>query len=126
MSKKGWALIEYGGEWEDSWENIIKIYTNKEKAEIQKEEKNKALAKDQDKIKKCWDCISITGFLEVEGIQELEALKKRMPRECDYFEVSDIEEEDGYYTILCKNDMTDNYRSDVYGYKLTEVEIEIG
>ena len=30
---KGWALIEYGGDWEDSWEKIVKIYLSKEKAE---------------------------------------------------------------------------------------------
>lgn len=124
MSKKGWALIEYGGEWEDSWEYIIAVYLKKEKAERHKEEKNEFLAEAHAAIQKCWDCMRTNNFLEVEGFDNVKSLKEKLSEECNVFESSKTYEEDGYYALVCENDLTQDFRDDVSGYKIIEVSIE--
>lgn len=121
---EGWALIEYGGEWEDSWEKILTVYLNVEKAIKRKEELIRSLENDKEQLRRCESCNNITCSFEAESMDKFEKMKERAECSCKRADIHFDEECSGYYYGYCSNDLTCLYGNDVCGYKITSVEVD--
>ena len=83
MNKKGWALVEYGGSYEDSWEHIIKIYQDKEKAEKIKKIAEEYLAKKDEKSGECAECMNQYMPYLIDDYGEFKTFKEMITKRCD-------------------------------------------
>lgn len=126
MSKKGYALMEYGGNYEDSWENIVKIYFSEEKAEKIKKIMEEQLAKKEEKYDKCVDCMSEYEPYLIENLGEFKVFKEKISKICD--RANFVWREDKEYKAQCKNKF-DILSMDMFepcGYRIAEVKVDIG
>ncbi len=120
---KGWALIEYGGDWEDSWEKIVKIYLRKEKAEqIMQITKNRNDEREE-KYGKCMRCeMDLKPYL-IENYEEFIQFKEKSLEHCPRAKFVWQLRSDGHEAV-CKNEI-DDYYYDISGYLLREVKVDI-
>lgn len=51
-----YLVIEYGGQWEESWERPVCAYRNREAAERHVREIRKAIRQEDEQRKRCADC----------------------------------------------------------------------
>ena len=93
MSSKVYAVIEYGGEYEDSWENIIGICSTSEIADELKAKVESAYSKTPTISEEEWDniCIEIDRWEEEHEIFDstIDAIKFLFP---DKYSDKDIQE----------------------------------
>jgi len=122
---KGWALIEYGGDWEDSWEKIVKIYLKKEKAEKIKKIMEEQLAKKDKRASECAECMNNHESYLIDDYEEFKIFKEMITKRCDRAKFVWRERSDDYKAV-CKNEYDDCYHLyEASGYLLQEVKIDI-
>lgn len=120
---KGWALIEYGGEWEDSWERIVKIYLKKEKAEEIKKIVEEQLAKKEAIANGCAECMNNHQPYLIEDYEEFKKFKEMITKRCDRAKLVWKSRSDDYKAI-CKNEVDEYRLYDPNGYLLREVKVD--
>ena len=119
---KGWALIEYGGDWEDSWEKTVKIYLKKEKAEQIMQIMKNETEKREEKYGKCMRCeMDLQPYL-IENYEDFIQFKEKSLEHCPRakFVWRTVNDE---HEAVCKNEIGDYYY-DTSGYLLREVKID--
>ena len=122
---KGWALIEYGGDWEDSWEKIVKIYLRKEKAEGIKKIVEEQLAKKDKRAEECSECMNNHQSFLIDNYEEFKIFKEMITKRCDRAKFVWRERGDDY-KVVCKNEYDNCYRLyEPNGYLLQGVKIDI-
>ena len=121
---KIYQIIQFGGEWEDSYEYVEKAYLSKEKAEYELSRLNEELSKAMAMKDLCSECKINYG-----GINDKKKALKIVGKtlyECNSADLK-IEnkgsESNPYYYIYCKNNP--EWCDDICGYKMNEYEVII-
>jgi len=101
---KGWALVEYGGEWEDSWEKIVKVYLKKEKAEQIIQIMKDRIDKREEEYSECMNCeMDLQPYL-IENYEEFMQFKEKSLEHCSRAKFVWRAESDGH-EARCKNEI---------------------
>ncbi len=125
MSKTGWAIVEYGGSWEDAWEHVVKVYLKKEKAEEIMNIMIEQLDKKEKRKEKCGECMSKHEPYLIESYEKFKTFKEHVPKWCDRSKFVWQKKSDGHEAV-CKNDISEDYylyKAD--GYMLKEFKVDI-
>ena len=119
---KGWALIEYGGEWEDSWEKIIKVCLKKEKAEQVLQIMKDRIDKREEEYGKCMNCeMDLQPYL-IENYEDFIQFKEKSLEHCQRAKFVWRTVNDGHEAV-CKNEIDYFYEPD--GCLLRQVKVDI-
>ena len=122
MRKKCWVLIEYGGDWCDSWERIEGVYRHKKEADYQLNKKENILKEYFDQKDLCITCTYKNNFEDIRDKVYLMKLNDKLLKECPKASLRLNPYNEEPYSF-CLNDVSEDYCYDVVGYKLVETKL---